>query len=272
MMTKTTRSIGHALAVVALVFSGCVNAPDAADPSTPEPSERPDTLAWGLTDCRYVVSWTYVDGDALAPYLPSGFTVRPSGAAVPPRLGGDTLFGVDAMTCDAGRGLNATQTPMEFGYVWAAADPPDALLQNGIDPAEHYVKWDVLIPDEDRRRFLGDRGVAAHDGSASFDETLVGFQARLRLEGLGVLGIETVVHQDLGAFDGDFVKFSETSTGVLGWRAHATSGPRTSGQALMTLPEGSWMAEVAGDTTLRGGFHAGTWSYDPAVLLFLGVQ
>lgn len=276
---KMTRNVRLAVALVAvlalLTVSGCVASPpadDAADAKTSPPAFDGE-LSWGLSECRYVVSWGFVDGDSLAPHLPEGFTVRRSeGVAGVPAPGGDTLFGLDAMTCSSGQGLDGVEAPMEAGYVWAAADPPESLLQGGIPAAEHYVKWDVLVPDDARRGLLLEYAVPVRDGSASVRDTTLGQDAQLRLDGVGTLTIQTVESLTIGAFDGEFVKFTESANGVVAWRAHAVSGERTTGDAVLSFPEGSWMADVVGDTMLRGAFHSGTWTYEPARLVFLEVE
>lgn len=251
-----------------VLLPGCLGTPPAAAPRDDDQAPA-DTLAWGLTACRYVVAWGYVDGDAVEPFLPEGMSVRRSTDAFPPDPGGDTLFGADAMACGSGMGLEDEVAPLGYGYVWAAADPPEAWLQEGVDPDEHYAKWDVLVPDAPRREALAARGVPVHDGAATVDDAPMGPDATVAYDGLGTLRIQGLTTRPIGAFDGAFVKMSEAEDGAVAWRAQATSGPRTTGHALMTFPEGSWMADVVGDTTLRGGYHAGTWSYDEARLVFL---
>ncbi len=277
--TVMTSHIRRAIALIAILamttVSGCVAPPpsdDAADESTTPPAFDGE-LPWGLSECRYIVSWGFVDGDKIAPYLPEGFTVRRSdGVAGLPTPASDTLFGLDAMTCESGQGLDGVEAPMDAGYVWAAADAPESFLQDGIPAAEHYVKWEVLVPDDARRDFLSAYEVPVYDGSASVRDTALGKDAELHLDGVGTLTIQTVESRTMGAFDGEFVKFTESADGVVAWRAHAVSGERTTGDAVLSFPESSWMAEVVGDTTLRGGFHSGTWTYEPARLVFLEIE
>lgn len=227
-------------------------------------------MPWGLQGCQYIVAWGYVEAGALLPYLPDGFRPRTSGGVGPQALLQEpVLFGADAMQCASGRALDGNVSPLDYGYIWAAADPPEAFLQDGVDPGEHYAKWDILVPDAERRAVLAGRGVPVHAGAAAVAEGAGGIDASVSLDGFGTITIRGIATQEIGGFDGSFVKMSASAEGVVAWRAHALSGPRMTGSSTLEFPPGSWVAQVIGDTMLRGGFHAGTWSYDKAELVFM---
>lgn len=260
---------------VLVLFAGCLQSQgpegdqDEGTQDDPMAGPAPD-LPWGLVGCAYVVSWGWVEGDRLDPYLPEGFTVRRGGGALAPAPDPrDTLFGMDIMKCSSGVVLNGTASPIDYGYLWAAADPPEAFLQEGIPPGEHYAKWEILVPDDERRGFLEERGLPVRGGSASLAPQPLRLEGDLALDGLGTISFSGVPTMEWEPFDGAFAKVSEADGGVAAWRASATSGPRSHGEALITFPESSWMAEVAEGTVMKASFHSGVWDYADARIVFL---
>src|SRR5687767_5211523 len=111
------------------------------------------------------------------------------GAAVSPMNPSDEgNFGIEMFTCDAGVGLNGSVPDLVYGSLFTAVLPPAAMRVPGAK--HHFVKWDVLIPDADRRALLQSEGVPAVDGKAAFasyEAVGPGFQ----FEGEMLLGNET---------------------------------------------------------------------------------
>lgn len=271
-MARVAWTLGLVLLVVA---AGCVE-PGETDRSPDQDVAGGDATAadpvlpWGLEGCHYVVSWGWVDGDRLEPYLPDGFTVRRDGGALAPAPDPrDTLFGLDIMKCTSGSIINGTASPIDYGYLWASADPPKVFLQEGIPPGEHYAKWEILVPDDERRALLEARGVPVRGGSASLESTPLRLEGSLALDGLGTISFSGVPAMEWDPFEGPFAKVSEATGGVAVWRANATSGQRSNGEAVIAFPESSWMADVAEGTLMKASFHSGVWGYDDAQIVFL---
>lgn len=255
------------------MLAGCVGTPqeNAGDEEDPVETQRPEVLPWGLEECRYIVSFGWVDGDRLSPYLPEGYVPRPDPQAPDPEA--DTWFGFDLMTCASGVGLNGTVAPVEFGFLWAAADPPEVYLQDDVPESEHYPKWDVLVPDAERRSALAARGVPVRTGSATIAQTGPVLDGALTLDGLGTFTVTAVpAVERTSPFEGSFAKISTAEDGAAVWRASANSGERMSGWALLSFEAGSWPTDVIGGDQLVGQFHSGTWSYTDAEIRFVELQ
>lgn len=259
--------------VLIVVMSGCLSAgptPGPDERAARAPSGPVEVVPWGLEECRYVVAFGHVDGQRLVQYLPDGFTPRPS-LPVPGVLG-DTWFGFDVMTCASGRGLDGPVADMEYGYLWASADPPAGFLQDGVDASEHYAKWDVLVPDAPRREALQQRGVPVLDGSTALAIAGPSVEATLTLAGQGDFTIHALVTGQADPFNGRFAKISAATDGAAAWTAAATSGERGTGQAVLRFPVGSWAADVVAGTELVGQFHTGIWTYEESEIHFLNAE
>lgn len=261
------RAIPAALLLVASL-AGCA-APVTTDGSPDSDAPRA-TLPWGLTECRYVVGWAPVEESRLRPYLPEGFTPAGFGArALAGTPAGRVLFGLEAFECASGATLNGTLENMAYGSYWTAATPPEELQVEGA--TTYTVRWDTLVPDAERRALMVAAGMPARDGTVEFPSRVpVGTLATYEMEDVGtsILRMTTAQPQPVPE-GGHVVEFTPTQDGGLAvWRAdYAWDGDSfTTGYGVVTVPEGSWAAQVLGGTQAPGQFHAGTWTFSNGTL------
>lgn len=257
--------------LIAAALGGCLQDDDGADPS-PTPEEDDDTaagnettpidLAWGLSGCQAAVVFFDVDSAAVQPHLPEGFAPRPIAQGM---IGGgpnptqDGSFGIEMFTCDSGAGLNGTVEPMTYGSYFAFVDPPDALEE---DVDFHFVKWDVLVPDEPRREFLQTYGLPARNGTAAFSsfsltQSAGSFEGTLSIDGNehGFSGQAVAPGPDPVSF----VEFMEGANSLVAWRTSVPMSAVGLGPGTVDVPSGTLAAEVLGP-----GMHEGN------LLLFEG--
>lgn len=252
-----------------LLLAGCV----APGTSTPESADgaNANVLAWGLTRCSYVVGWTPVEPEALRAYLPEGFEPGPFNGMLVGTPADRTILGVEAFVCEEGVGLNGTIPEMVYGSFWTSATPPAGL--EDPDATTYTVRWDTLIPDADRRAVMAAAGMPARGGAASVESTITGFAGSYEMEDVGTTTMDMRVSRSPGTPEGGVVvEFTPTTDGRLAvWKAeYAWDSPISQGYGAITFPEGSWAAEVVGDTRGPGQFHAGTWTFSNATLTLPG--
>lgn len=256
----------------ALSFSACLGSgrEDAPSPSPDGEGTGPlaEALAWGLTDCSFVVAYAPVAPDRLAPYLPPGFSPSPYTAAGPAPLG--AALGLEAFRCSEGVGLEGPVPDLQYGSLFSAVVPPDSMRIEGV--TNYYVKWDVLIPDDPRREALLRLGVPARDGEVLQDATpapngLTVWDATLSMEGFGTVVFSAAIQAETLSSEFSFVEFSETPSGFVAWKGIASGQRIARGYGEIEVPAGSWAEEVIGSTRVATTRVAvGTYSFTNATI------
>jgi hypothetical protein len=218
---RRAASIAGLLSIALLAGCAAPQESEAGDDGGDGAAALPEReLAWSLTGCRFVAGIVAAKASALAPHLPPGFRslsmqelLHPSA----PRGTDEANFGVEALTCQNGSGVNGTLESMQYGSYFSAVDPPGELR----GPYDfHFVKWDVLVPDTERRELLAAYGVPARNGTAAFSmfsETGPTFRvaATLQFEGEGVSRLTAT-----GAVpveEGSFAEFTAVPSGFVAW-------------------------------------------------------
>lgn len=240
------------LIALALATAGCLSSgPDAslADPPDKPAPESLD-LDWGLTDCQAVVAFFDVEPEQVAAHLPDGFepvSTAQGLAGAGPNPTGFASFGMELFACTSGVGLNGSVESMAYGSYFAFVDPPEELRDPDVDA--HFYKWDVLVPDPDRRELLADHGLLARNGSVSFSDFT---QAASVAAVEGELEIEGAVHRFSGhaAAPGPgtlaFVEFTHGTDGLVLWRTNAVSSAVGTGSGSVDVADDTLAAEVLG--------------------------
>lgn len=228
-----------------------------------EPAEPlPTVLPWGLTGCTFVVAIVPVPASRLEGRLPAGFTpLTPAEIGLPADPRGNGNVGIEAWKCNGGVGHNESVelNLTDYGAVFSFVRPPDELAVNGS--RFHFVKWDVLIPDETRRAILLEHGVPAQNGTVTVrqfrsvaDQTL--FDVGLELNGTFTLGGATAV-PDASMLSFAFTEFTQTPHGLATWTTNVTAATVTSGSGPIVIPEG-FVREVVGAERAQAYYMAGT--------------
>lgn len=216
---------------------------------------RPDSIEWGLTQCQAAIVLFDVAAEKVQPHLPDGFKPLPvasgvSGVPANPASGGS--FGIEMFTCQQGIGLNETVESIAYGSYFAFAEPPAELKDATAD--YHFVKWDVLVPDEARRTLLQDVGVPALNGSAAFESfTLDGSKGALRgtLNMTGDHVFEGTTYAP-GPATVRFLEFTAVPDGLAVWKMDVTTTAIGIGPGKVTVPGGTLAADVLGTGTHEG--------------------
>lgn len=253
------------LVIVALALAGCT-APDVAAPDGAAPADgAPAQLAFGLSECRYVIAWAPVDEAKLRALLPEGFEPGLNGVApfVPV---GAPYVAMEAFRCAETLGPAGTLEDVPYGSYYTSAVPPSHLAWPGAEA--HFVKWDTLVADASLREPLAAAGVPARAGDVAVPDASPAqgatVSSRLVLDGLGEAGFEGVVGQTFGTGEGfPFAEYTPTEGGgVARWHAFATPGETVgTGQGVLRLPAGSWVADLVGADTVPARFITGTWTF-----------
>ncbi|MGB0652974.1 MAG: hypothetical protein ACPGQL_07215 [Thermoplasmatota archaeon] len=253
------------LVAAALLAAGCLadDDPRDSDPAArfTEPSGAA-TLPWGLTDCQAVIATVAADEAALAPFLPDGFRslsmteVAGLGLPVDPVGGGN--LGIEVLTCASGVGLDGSIQGLHYGSVFTMVEPPAELADGNV--TFHFVKWDVMIPDQPRRDVLAGRGVPAVDGAGYMlqfqqvgDATL--FDAVLEMDG----DVHTLRGAAAAPYDteGSFVEFTAVPDGFVTWHTVFTWASVAVGPVVLEPSPGSLVAEILGTGPAVGAAFAG---------------
>lgn len=255
-------SVVVAVSMLTIGLSGCVeDVPVDPIDNEAEVAKTPLALPWGMEKCKLAVALIDAPIAKVQPHVPEGFTVM-SAAQVVAEEGGAPVspanpsnvgnLGIEMFTCDAGVGLNGTVPDLIYGSLFTAVIPPPAMRVAGAK--HHFVKWDVLIPDADRRAVLLEAGVPAKDGKASFSSyEAVG--AGFQFEGSMTLGNETYMFSGAGAIpaeDGSFVEFTKTADGFVFWYTKYLSVPTVVGPIDVVVPATGLAAEILGPGLKHG--------------------
>lgn len=241
-----------------------------AVPLSAPAAEGDQTLPWSLLDCTFAYGTVPVRAERLAPFVPAGFGLTwPFGILSSPATPLVQLaFEID--DCRAGEGLAGLVAPMQWANFWVQATPPPSLVVEG---GQFYtVGWDVLIPDADRRGAMLGAGLPARDGHIAVDitaevpdlpEARTLLRADYELEGLGAFHMEAVGGpvSTLGG-GGNFVTYiARADGGVSRWRTDWAPADGHAGPGTISVPAGSWLAEVVDSPIVPARFTFGKWSY-----------
>lgn len=244
-----------AIGLLALTLAGLVPA-GASDPAL-------DDLAWGVTECDFVIVSIQVERSRVQSHLPPGFVAQGAGNALLP-VGPGTID-VDAYDCEEGVGLSGPVAPFDYGSYYAAVFPPAALRVPG--QGLYFVKWDVLVSDGPLRSRMQDVGIPAHDGDATVTVENGLVHAQMLFEDGGGFTLEGVAEPPADVGSLSYVEYTPLAGGGLArWIAHAHDVSYGRGAGVLRLAEGSWMRDVVGTDTVAVSFIAGTWNIGPGTL------
>jgi hypothetical protein len=250
------------LAIVGLLIAGCIE----ELPADPLPTEdvaastlSATTIAWGVTDCRFAVGIMGAEQAKIAPYMPKGFrslAMQELALTQARDIKGDANIGVEGFVCKQGAGLEGQVANVIYGSVFSAVAVPAEYRIAGMN--FHFVKWDVLIPDADRRDLLTQHGLPARDGAVSltrFEQQGQAntFDATVKIDQVGEFRLQgaSAAPMDAGAFR----EYTPTANGFANFTTKY-KGVFAQGAASVTVPSSSWVAKVTG----AGSFPAATFS------------
>lgn len=224
------------------------------------------SMPWGLEECAFVVVYVTVDSARLQARLPAGFTPLPFATA------GDVpvaaALGFEGFDCRRGMGANSWIDALDYGSVFAPVRPPPEYVREGIQ--NYYVKWDVLVPDGERRASLVAAGVPARAGTMTREVTGSGathgvVSAILDMEALGTLRLRAIAQPEAASNGFSFIEYTPTPHGLVAWKGVASGTSIARGPADVELPPGSWVATLVGHgraVTTRGAI--GTYTFTNA--------
>lgn len=246
--SRTVRLL-HGLVVLVLA-AGCVAPP--ADPPAGTPAAALE-LPWELIECRYFIADVPVEAAGLEARLPEGFALDHDPSPLAPATGGAPYLGIEAFTCADGSLWASTFTSVV---------PPEELT---VPDHLLFVMWETLVDNATRRDELAARGLPVRDGTVTFfdDPTPAPTtEVRFEIEGVGAIVMLGLHARPGSPFGGDFVEYMEAEDGTLAaWSTHYEADTVAAGQAVVDLPAGSWLADVAGGTRAHGTMITGTWSF-----------
>lgn len=222
-----------------------------------------NSISWGLTDCDAIIALVPIEADSVQPHLPRGFTaIVPDSvrALLPPDPRLEAVMGIEALVCQNGTGLAQDVAAMDYGSVWTFVEPPASLADESYPLS--FFKWDTLVPDQPRRRFLSSRGLPVVDGDANLSSWYITpagivFDATLELKGGGS-------HRLTGAagapieFTGRLIEFQKGRGGLAEWRTAYGAATALGGGGTVELEGGSFPAEVVGAQRAQAYFLVGT--------------
>lgn len=216
-----------------------------------------------------MVATVPVSAERLQPFLPEGFTAATSSGPLA-AVRGSAYLGFESFECREGAGVNGSIPTMQYASVFTSADPPEDLSDESL--SLQMVKWDVLVPDADRRAILEAAGFPARDGSARVAAPVAGsplLRGEVEMAGFGWFTIEGVPTSEYGPFEGTFVEFMPGTAGILAaWRAAYEGEGGRRGTATIVMDPQSWVVQVTGETRVVGGFTTGAWTFSNATITF----
>lgn len=243
-----------------LLLAGCAAPALDADLQARPQSQ---TLPWGLTGCQYAVAFVPVPAAAVQTYLPEGF--RPLALAefgLPPDPRGDANIGTELWTCEEGAGLNGTVAGMAYASIFTAVAPPEELYDEAN--TFHFVKWDVLVPDEARRALLAEAGIPAVPGEGAWGRfqangDQAAFEGAFEMNGSFALRGAALAPADAALRDFRFTEYTMTPHGLAVWNVTARSTASAAGTG--TLVMSGMMADVVGATQAQAYYLAGAGEF-----------
>lgn len=230
-----------------------------------EPVSTPtNTMPWNILDCHFVYATFEVPAAKLTSRLPANW--RPY-ALTPTSAGLVADFALEANDCAEGSGVSGQIEGMEYVSAWSPVSTPARYDVPGLPFV--VANWDVVIPDDERRAILADAGASAHDGSVTFGADLSNgmplapFAVDYEIEGIGAFRFDIAPLREITpAGAGEFGQYTIGEPGSLTyWRTKWAADRSYQGTGVVTLPEGSWHAEVLGATSVPARFSFGTWDY-----------
>jgi len=228
---------------------GAPTAPDA-DPAPSGPAGL-TRWNWTLIDCTFVYGLVPADASKVKALLPPGFLV-----------GGLPLVGFETDVCASGAGANGTVAPMTYASFWVAVTPPAHLRVPGA--VAHFVNFDTLIPDADRRGPMVEAGIAARNGTIAESYGPGRSTVDLQLEGFGALHFEIAGGgaPSGGGAASNFAQYTKAANGTLArWKTDYRPTQSAQGAGAITLPPGTWLRELFGADVVPARFTWGHWSY-----------
>lgn|GEM_PF-3063088 len=249
---------------------------------------------WGLSGCQVAIAMVPISKDAIRPYLPQGYALQP---VIPPELKdkmpdprAEALFAVEAFKCDHGvRFNNDPLGQVDWGSLFTFVEPPEdgSELQKALnEPSDrrfYMVKLTPLVNSPDLE-YLTDRGVAAVDGSVTFNhwfqapggpepglpelslqkpspaepEVAIKLQSDdYRITGTTGLPVDTYMDptgdiltepRKSKGVNGTFAAYTPALNGMAVWRADWQEGRAYGGAGWLQMSAGSLGAKIVGDT------------------------
>lgn len=261
--------------VLATAFAGCADLRGNLE-AEPEPEFR-EVLPWTTTNCQFAVAIIAINTDEIGARVPEGFRVLSipeiPNFPVPADPRGDGNLGIELFSCESGTGLNATAniTPMVYGSVFSFVEPPaDKRDENAT---YHFLKWDVLIPDDARRGLLASERVPALPGNVTFSR----FQdvgPLTAVQGIMQMGEDEYVFDGGGQPQGtdalaavSFVEFTDVGNGeFVVWRTNMTAQSVQAGSGFVDLSGASWVRQVVGGARPQAYYLTGVASFDDGTI------
>lgn len=255
--------------ILGVLSAGCADLRGTLE--APPPPEYAQVLPWSVTDCQYAVAIIPIQAEAIGARTPAGFRILAVNEIpdfpVPAEPRGDGNLGVELFRCASGTGLNesANLTDLSYGSVFSFVEPPAELREENM--TFHFLKWDVLVPDDARRALLTSAGVPAVTGNATFSR----FQdvgPVKAVQGLLEMGEDTYVLEGAGQGQGtdaltevSFLEFTDVGNGeFVEWRTNMTSTQAFAGSGFVDLTGASWVRNVVGSDRAQAYYIAGTGS------------
>lgn len=265
--------------VLLAALAGCVTpaAEQAAPTPTPTGSATsPAPMTWTMSGCNFGVALVAVPASAVQPFVPEGFrvlSVAETGAEGQvgqdlPNPQEDGNIGFEVFQCESGEGLDGAIDGVVYASVFTGVEPPAELRR---DVQNHFVKWDVLIPDAPRRGALAAAGIPAHGGNASVETEVAAasatsYRGTVTIDGLGELSFTGRSIAPLP--DGAFTEYTETPQGLVEWNMQYRLTAGGVGPQTVVVPDGAWFNEIIAAGTHDGfGFSGVTDFYEGSILL-----
>lgn len=268
------------LVISSVVLAGCAELRANLE-AEPAPDYRL-VLPWELRECQFAVAVMPVSMDAIGARIPEGFRVLamsevapyPDQSALPMTLSGEANLGVELFRCASGTGANETAnlTDLSYGSVFTFVEPPEDKREENA--THHFLKFDVLVSDEERRGLLANEGVPALPGNATFSRFQdvgpgKGIQGLLQL-GTDAYGFDLAAASD-GAPGADmsFVEFTDVGEGrFVIWRTNVTTTQFVQGTGSVDLSEAGWVRNVVGSDTSHAMVISGVGSFTNGTISF----
>lgn len=248
-----------------VALAGCLGDQAPGDePGTEDGNESdevgpPSVLDWWVHDCRAVVAVIPTQADAVAEKLPEGFEPVSAEEALglPPDPRGEGAVMLETFHCASGSGLDDEVEDFGYGAVFTAVASPEGYDDQGAELV--LYKWDTLIPDEDRRSFLVERGLPAVDGEtdlSDFMTTPTGahvFEASLTLDGATFTFSGTAPDPNEAFREGfTFIEYQQGNEGIGHWISYENEASEgNSGTGTVELDPDHWTSDVVGETTTQ---------------------